>query len=350
MGEVIGQEPAIDLLQRARRSGRLPHALLLHGPEGIGKGTVARAFATALLCEEEGVDACGRCNSCLRVGHGSHPDLLVVRRLPKRIREAASMSDEPVESEEGDLSPFIRVFQIRQLTEHASYAPREGRHRVFIVDPADRMNAESQNALLKTLEEPPGQSILILVCSRPHLLLTTVRSRCLSVGFAPLPASELAVRLQERGIPEEEALARAALSGGRPGRALDLDLDTLRARRDELLSFLSSLARSPLALAELPAMGSSLAGNGEDDLLEGMELLEGLLRDAACLSAGLPRDRLLHADLGEGLAKLGRHLGIVRAGELIRAVERLRGDLRFNLNRTLIAESLLAAVAGGPLP
>lgn len=349
LGEIIGHAAPIELLQRARRSDRLPHALLFQGPESVGKGTVARALAAAMLCEAGGDEACGRCAACTKVSHGTHPDLLIVRRLSRKIDKGAPMND----AEDGatsDLSALIRIFQIRELAKHAAFAPREGRCRVFILDPADRMNPEAQNALLKTLEEPPGQSFLILVASRPHLLLSTVRSRCFVVGFAPLPATELASALVGRGIPEDEALARAALAGGRAGRALDLDLEELRRRREQLTAALVSLAGSPEALAGLSKLAASLAGKDVDELGEGLDLLVALLRDAARAASGSPREALLHADAADQLTELGHRLGPARAGRLVEAVERLRGQLRFNVNRTLVAESLLAAVAGGPLP
>jgi DNA polymerase-3 subunit delta' len=349
LGEIIGHEAPIELLQRARRSERLPHALLFQGPESVGKGTVARALAATMLCEAGGVEACGRCAACAKVAGGSHPDRLIVRRLSRKIEKGAPMNDAE-DRTASDLSAFIRIFQIRELAQHAGFAPREGRCRIFIVDPADRMNIESQNALLKTLEEPPAHSFLILVASRPHLLLSTVRSRCFVVGFAPLPAADLAAALVERSIPEDEALARAALAGGRAGRALDLDLEELRRRREQLTAALLSLAGSPEALADLSKRAAFLAGKDEDELGEGLDLLEALLRDAARASSGAPREALLHADAAEELTELGNRLGPVRAGRIVEAVERLRGQLRFNINRTLLAESLLAAVAGGPLP
>jgi len=351
-GDIIGHRSLIEGLTRALQSGRLPHALLFHGPEAVGKGTVARWLAAALLCERrERGEACGECSSCHRVRHGTHPDLLFVHKLSREIRKPGSMGDVSAEDPSPpDLSRFIRVFQIRQLAEHATYAPREAACRVFIVDPADDMNAESQNAFLKTLEEPPGASLLILIASRPHQLLSTVRSRCFVVGFAPVPAAELAERLERRGMPRAEALARAALAGGRPGRALALDLDGLHRRRDLLLKSLLRVAASAHALSDLPDLAGTIVGKTEEDLEQGLDLLEALLRDAARASAGMPAASQLHADLVEPLDELGRLLGSRRAGELVEAVERLRGQLHFNINRTLLAESLVAAVAGAPLP
>ena len=144
--DVLGQRSAVDLLQRALKEGRLPHALLFQGPEDVGKAAVARTLAAALVCERnpEG-DPCGRCSSCRRVAAGTHPDVLQVTRLPRKPggrREAEEDEEEEDESRRGgsELKREIVVEQIRELCEHAAYAPREGRRRVFLVDPADRMN------------------------------------------------------------------------------------------------------------------------------------------------------------------------------------------------------------------
>ncbi len=352
--DVLGQAPAIGFLRKALAAGRLPHALLFQGPESVGKGTVARILAGALLCESGGERPCDRCSACVKRSHGNHPDLLLIERLPKK--RLASEATDPVEGEEdeepggrGDLRPFIVVAQVRDACGHAAYAPREGGCRVFVLDPADRMNVEAQNALLKTLEEPPGHSILILVASRPHVLLPTVRSRCLSIRFGPLPVDTLAAALRSRGFSAEEALARAALAGGRPGRALSLDPTVLRGRRDAVLEIVENLAGRPAALAGLAAMVSTLGGSDEDELLEGLEILEGVLRDAAVSAAGVPDERLVYRDVAARLEDLGRRLGRSRAASLVRMVESVRGDLRFHVNRTLLAEAVLAAVAGGPL-
>ena len=354
--DVLGQEHARAVLARMLASGRIPHAILLHGPAGVGKGRVAAALARALLCETPAGDggACGSCSSCVRALHGNHPDLMTVARLPRREKKAAATADEPDDEEEGgrdesggDLRSFIIVQQIRELTRHASFAPREARRRVFIVDPADRMNAEAQNALLKTLEEPPGQAVVLLVASRPHLLLPTVRSRCFQLGLGPMPAEDLARALEARGLPPAEARTRAALAEGRPARAMALDLGRLAQRRDAILDTLAGLATVPARAAEIPAAAAALAGDDESDLLEGLELVAALLSDAARHAAG--RGELLHADAEARIAALGRALGASRAAALVGLTDRLRGDLRLNVNKALLLETILAAVAGGPI-
>lgn len=333
---MLGQENAIAVLNRMLETGRLPQALLFHGPEGVGKATAAVALSSALLCEAaDGPAPCGACPACGLVLAGNHPDLMTVVRLPRKDRK-------------DELHKFILVEQIRDLSHLASLAPRAGSRRIFIIDPADRMNLEAQNALLKTLEEPPGQALLILVAARPQVLIPTVRSRCFAVGFAALAADALAALLEARGLERDEALARASLAEGRPGRALELELQGLRDRREAVLEMLESLADG--RTAELPVQAAALAGPDEATLVEGLDLLQGLLRDAARVASGPEEPPLVHADLAERVASLGLRLGPARAAGLVASVDRLRGDLRFSLNRTLVAESLLAAVAGGPLP
>ena len=170
---ILGHEVPIGLLQRLMSEERLPHALLFHGPVGVGKSTVARALAATLFCENpRNDDACGNCDACRLVEAGNHPDRSSVRRLPKK--------DKPAE-----LRRNIIIEQIRDLSHLASLAPRTAPRRLFVIDPADRINVAAQNALLKTLEEPPGKALLILIAARPHVLLATIRSRCFAVGFSP---------------------------------------------------------------------------------------------------------------------------------------------------------------------
>lgn len=356
--DILGHDRALALLRGALASGRLPHALLFHGPEGVGKATVARRLAMAFLCEAGGGsgEGCGHCAVCLRVERGLHPGFLVVGRLPAKRSGKGLAGPEPAEASEvaeaGEETPALRkeilVDQIRDMSEHAAFAPREGRGRVFVVDAADRMNLAAQNALLKTLEEPAGRSVFVLVTARPRLLLPTIRSRCVAVAFAPLAVGELAESLARRGMPAEEARARAELAAGRPGLALRLDVGASLERREAAVRALDTLAGSREAAGRLPAFAADLAGSSEEDFVERLEVAASLLRDAAraCLDpASAPP-----AGGAQRLASIGRRIGPARAYEIVRSIERLRGELRFNLNRTLAAEALLAAVAGGPVP
>jgi DNA polymerase-3 subunit delta' len=366
LGELLGQAAALTLLERAVVSGRLPHAMLFHGPDGVGKRTAALRLAAALQCanrEERGEKpACGRCDACLQIAHGNHPDLFLVERRPRKGATTAAATEEPDdeaddEADEVEASPakgraplrnFIVVDQIREVTRHAGSSPRQGKVRVFVIDPADRMNAEAQNALLKTLEEPPGRSVLILVASRPHALLPTVRSRCFRVPFGAMPVDELAAALAKSGMPAAEARTRAALAAGRPGYAIQLDVAELTERREFVLRALETMAGGAAGLAELAPLAKELAGDDASDLARSLDWIEALLRDAAV--AGIGGGAPISADLAPRLAKLGTILGPARASTLMLSAGRLREQLRLNLNRTLVAEAMLAAVAGGPEP
>lgn len=346
-GDLIGLDAAAELLRRALARDRIPHALLLVGPDGVGKTTLARTFAAAILCEAGGDDACDACRGCSRVAHGNHPDFLWVTRRTRPGKKSADPIADDVD--EADLRAFILVDQIREMAGHAGFGPREGRRRIVLIDPADRMNDEAQNALLKTLEEPPSRTVVVLTAARPHRLLPTVRSRCLSIRLPVTSVRDLADALAARGIDPDEAAARAALAGGRPGRAIGLDVEALRERRDGILADLEALAESPAGLADLPAEVQRLVGKDETAFEEGMELAQSLLRDAARCAGGADSD-LQHVDLRARLDALGRRLGAERGARLVAAVDEVRARTRFHANRTYLGEAFLAAVAGGPIP
>ncbi|HEY7054893.1 MAG TPA: DNA polymerase III subunit, partial [Vicinamibacterales bacterium] len=176
--EIIGHGPLLQLLARSAGRGALPASLIFSGPDGVGKRSTAVALAQVLNCERPaaygdapGIAACGECSACRRIARGVHADVLVL---------------EPGET------GTIKVDQVRDAIERAAYRPFEGRRRVVIVDEADALLPEAQNALLKTLEEPPPASLFVLVTARPDVLLPTVRSRCHRLRFGPLAEADVA--------------------------------------------------------------------------------------------------------------------------------------------------------------
>lgn len=211
------QARAISLIRRALRGGRGHHAYLFAGPEGVGKELVARALAVRLLCEcdraDPDADACGACPSCRLMAADNHPDFHLIHRGLHKLHP-----DPGIRRGKG---LTIAVDVVRHfLIEHAALTPSRGRARIFLVRDAERMNEGAQNALLKTLEEPPGRTRLILVSSSAARLLTTIRSRCQCVPFAPLPADYVSSRLESVGVPSDAARSLARLSDGRLGVAL----------------------------------------------------------------------------------------------------------------------------------
>jgi DNA polymerase-3 subunit delta' len=223
--EIVGQDRAIASLRAALRRDALHHAYLFGGPEGVGKGTAARLLAQAANCTGPGTadgaladDPCGACGPCRKIAKGVHPDVLF-------LAEERVMAKAGTWEPRGGKSPSkdIVVDQVRDVALRRLALRRfEGRRRFVVVDPADAMNPQAQNALLKTLEEPPPGTTLVLVASNPDALLPTIRSRCLRVTFAPVPAGLVAERLEAAGRSPEAARFAAALSGGSLGRALRL--------------------------------------------------------------------------------------------------------------------------------
>jgi DNA polymerase III subunit delta' len=227
--EILGQEWVVEHLQAAKRAGRLAHAYLFLGAEGVGRETTARALAAALNCtaaQEDG-DACGQCPSCQRLAAGTHPDFLVIK------------------PEEGKTQ--IKIEVIRELRRLTDYPPLGGGWRVVLIKPAKALTAISDaaaNALLKTLEEPPAQHLLVLTGKSEVELLPTIVSRCHKLAFAPLATALIIRELEKRrSLAPAQAAPVAALSGGSLGRALKLDPEELVRQRDRVLADLATLSQ-----------------------------------------------------------------------------------------------------------
>ena len=317
--EIIGQERAVDALRAALRRGALHHAYLLSGPEGVGKGLTARLLAQAANCERDDGDACGACASCRKIARGVHPDVIIVERERDMARAGRW---EP----KGGRTPSrdIVIDQIRELVDRRLSLRRfEGRRRFVILDPADAMNPQAQNAILKTLEEPPPDTTLVLVSSSADGLLPTVRSRCLRLPFGPLPDALLAERLAAEGRAPDVARLATTLAAGSLGKALALDEEAIAARRaavEEAAALPPDDARPWIAFA-------GRHGAKRERAREVCELLLVWLRDVlvvATVGEGVP---LALEDLGEATvraARLGPEVALRRIDSVRRAILALR--------------------------
>ena len=253
------QEGAVFQLQRARRSKRMPHSYIFSGPEGVGKFLLACQWGKLLLCSEpverkyprtttsalaleELDDCCDQCNDCKLVQAGNHPDLHII------TRDLVRYTKDYRKAQLKNLSiKVIRDFVIKA----AGLVPSHGRARVFIINEAHTMSTEAQNALLKTLEEPPMNTFILLITSQDDMLLPTVRSRCQSVRFGPLPNDFIYEELIGRGVPTEQGGFWADFCDGRLGVALELSKTNLYQKRLELLGQLGNLSyHSALDLAQ----------------------------------------------------------------------------------------------------
>src|ERR1051325_2291817 len=233
--QLIGNERAKEILRRMLRQRRVPGALLFAGEGGLGKKLFALELARALNCREpRGGEACGVCASCARLGRFQYP-AADDRDEHKRVIWGEHR-------DVGLLRPYNRTIYIdavRDLERESNFRPFEGRARVFLIEGADALNENNEpsaNALLKTLEEAPPTTHIVLITSRPASLLPTIRSRCQTVRFAPLSVEEVEkYLLKTKARAGEEARLAARLSGGRPGVAREVNLDTYRDRRDAML-------------------------------------------------------------------------------------------------------------------
>jgi DNA polymerase-3 subunit delta' len=279
LASVLGQPRAIDALQAALRTGAVHHAYLFSGPEGVGKELAAVGLAQALTCPEQPDVGCGTCASCLRVVKGLHPDVTWVMPDEERVsRGLAGRSDFT-----GTPSRELRVEQIRDLQERLALRGLESKRKVAILVSAQAMNVQAQNAFLKTLEEPPPGTTLVLVASAMDKLLPTIRSRCSKVHFGPLPVELVAGRVrEERKLDAATAELAAVMAGGSLGRALALDVDALAQRKDVLHAFEALRGEDAVGLLRF----AEAHGGSREDAEGVLELLVLWTRDVALARVG----------------------------------------------------------------
>jgi len=225
------------LMQRRSR-GTLPHALLLCGPQGLGKREFAEAFAAALLCQQPRDDgsACGVCRACLLFAVGSHPD---------RVRIGIELRDD------GKPRTEITVEQIRVLSERLALTAQFGGFQTASIDPADQMNHAAGNALLKTLEEPTPVTVIVLIADQPARLSATIRSRCQRIEFRVPPAAQALGWLGARGADAKTAASALAAAGGNPGLALSWINSGGMALREDVGSDLRALCSGRTSAVEV---------------------------------------------------------------------------------------------------
>jgi DNA polymerase III subunit delta' len=322
---------------------RLPHALLFAGPKGLGKNAVAAWLAQLLLCinPSDVGDPCGHCQGCRLFAAGSHPDLHVVQ--PEAVYKSSgtliaqyALRYPPGEkSKESKDSSVIRIDQIRSLTENAQTRPQIAACKVMLLSPADTMNVNAANSLLKLLEEPPPDSYLVLVADRPARLPATIRSRCARLEFHTPPLEAALAWLQTQNLPNGEAKLLLELAGGAPLAALALAESGFLGQRSTLLEDMEKLANGqgdPLACA---ARWKPLGA--ERCLL----WLQGWLSDLVVTAMQVSTARLHNPDLGSRLQAVEKRLDLKQLFQFAEGVTRSRSLLGGPLDEQLLLEDML---------
>ncbi|MDI6762501.1 MAG: DNA polymerase III subunit delta' [Thermodesulfobacteriota bacterium] len=323
--DVMGHERPINLLQRAIAQEKVVHSYLFLGSEGIGKSLVALQFAKALNCleGENKPDGCDRCPSCKKIDHRLHPDVSLI---------------EP----EGQT---LKVDQVREMQRALAYRPYEGRRRVFILTAADRMAPNMSNTLLKTLEEPPLHTLIILLANSPKWILPTILSRCQSIRFNPLPSHLVSDWLaKEKGLEEKEAHLLASLSEGSPGKALEIKEEIAGIPRKELL--MGWMGLKSLSIEEQEGWVESLPSQRENLYLI-LEMAKTLLRDLIVVKTLKDGSRLIHSDLTEEMEQIAGEWDL---SSLLRRMEILHQTsqaIKGNANTRLSLEAMMIFWAEG---
>ncbi len=303
------------------REGRLHGCLLFEGPKGVGKALTARWLAQGWNCEVEGLEPCGACWSCRQIAKGSHPDVLHVGIDPERR------------------NPIISVEQARKVIVELQVKPFHARRRVVILDPADAMNPQAANALLKTFEESRPDTGFVLVTSAVSKLIPTILSRCQRVRFGPIAPEELVPFLRERGIAEPERLA--VLAEGCPGKALALAEGGTDAWIETREALLDALDRGQGARFELVARFKARDDRAGQDRL--LDVLSTLVRDAIAVQGGGAR-ALFHADRRDVVESWAVRLGYAGAARIAVAIDRTREDIEINVSPQMALDGLIATV------
>ena len=324
---ILGQREPKRRLRRLLETDRLPHALLFSGSEGVGKRRTAETLAATLLCSSPAAGhPCGTCESCRAFSRGIHPDFFFV--VPEAVGKGARS---------------IRIEAMRALGSALARPPELAPRQVALIDDAQRMNEAAANSFLKTLEEPTGDVVFLLVTGMRAALLDTIVSRCLEIPFGPLALPELSEVLRRHGVEAEEAAALAALADGSAGRALALHAEGALRRREEAVSLLARLPQIPPL--SLWAEGKKWGALSREEAGEWLRSLRLTLRDVLALYGGAAP--LYSVGLEAPVAEIAARFSEAQVFSMLADVkEAERRFLSSNVNIRLLVEALLLSLAG----
>jgi len=372
--EFLGNTQAVESLRTAIAAGRLPHSLILSGPAGAGKYTLALMLTMAIECERQPRDLwsngqtlagfCGHCHNCTRIASAANLEEQVAAAVAAReeLRETDKKETRVLIQPHPDvliLPPdppqlLIKLGQVRTLIQRAHYLPSEAPRKVFILTVANMMK-EAANSLLKILEEPPATVHIFILAENPGELLPTIRSRCATVRLGALPVEEIEMLLAERRpeVPPNQRALIARLSQGATGRALAFDLETYIAARADALIFLNNAAEALLNTGATEPDHTALfkmtetyraGADGQQKTTALLRAFSLLLEDLLLLDAGTP-ELLRNIDLHAELERLAAALPFAWIERASHAVDQVYSGLRRNLLRSLSLDAFAAQLA-----
>lgn len=312
--DLIGHNNIIESLKNVLRSGRVANAYIFAGPSNVGKELVALNFAKALNCLNNPDDPCDRCISCKKIDDGNHADIMTIR--PDGTR--------------------IKIDQMRFLQRHGAYRAMEGRYKVCIISDAEKMTPEASNSLLKTLEEPMGVMVFILLTTVYSALLPTIRSRCQALKFSPVPLAIISHELIKRlKIPESKAKWAAVRSQGRVGIALKLAEESGKTE-DIALDFLLPKGKSKEPLIDVFKKSENLEKNRES-----LDTLLSWYRDLLLIKQGCSKELLINSHQSDDLGKISGLYSQISLENLIKTIMKTQSLIQRNINPNLAMEVMM---------
>lgn len=319
---IKGQDKALAILKQDLEHAHLASAYLFSGPESVGKRIAAKGFAKALNCQNNALDSCDECPSCLKIEKNQHPDVFMI--------DASTFIDSGRPGA-GD-SSAVKIGHIRQLQRDISLRPYEGKFKVFIIDDAHNLTAEASNALLKVLEEPPSSSLIILISAKPNLLFKTILSRCRVLKFNSLDRAELEnVLKQDYSLDSSMAHFLAYFCEGRIGQALRLkDTDILAQKNKVIDNF--AMARNFRV--------DDFSAQDRNNIRDCLNILATWFRDVYMLKTGVAYSELINADRKADLLKFMQRFSFLDLDEIFRVISNSALYLEENVNVKLMLSNL----------
>lgn len=339
---LIGNNIVKETLRGMLEARRIPGAFLFAGPDGVGKKQFAFQVAKAFLCRQpKDLEACDECSACVRAERFI---------FPKSDEEKKEAKKKIIWSEHPDLGLLypvgreILVDAMRVVEREANFRPYEGKARFFIIETADKMRTEASNALLKTLEEPPATSRLILITSRLNALLPTIRSRCQIIRFAPLSFEEIETHLLKDGkITQADAKLFARASQGSIGHALSLDMQLYKGQREAMMQVLEALTVTNDRAKLLRSAEELNEAKIKDEYEARLDVLQTLIHDVWALSLGAS-EKIVNEDLKDELKNFSENVSGKSAASWIMKIETLKEQLAVNINRKIATDALFLSM------